>query len=146
MAIWTIRHILTHRETSLARCLAARDNRLPVLVPIKGEHRLLPCVCLCTHTHSVCISVPQCVNVRREEGLWSSEVTVLPSASPCFAKHQKCYLKVLLWPFPARGGGELFTFARGLRSTVLVAAAHSHWGEPVLQGQMTHRSKQCIQN
>ena len=28
------------------------------------------------------------------------------------------------------GGGELFTFARGLQSTVLVAAAHSHWGEP----------------
>lgn len=39
-------------------------------------------------------------------------LSLLPSASPCFAKHQKCYLKVLLWPFPAPRG-KLFTWACG---------------------------------
>ena len=51
MAHKTIRHVLTHwaRETSLASCLAARDNRLPVLVPVEGERRLCStCVCIYT--------------------------------------------------------------------------------------------------
>lgn len=116
MAQKTIRHVLTHwaRETSLASCWAARDNRLPVLVSVKGKGRLFcmcvyiprtPCVWACLHVRMweerrACVS-GGCAALR-----WLFSLT--SSASPCFAKHQKCYLKVLLWPFPAPRG-KLFT-------------------------------------
>lgn len=98
---------MTHlaRETSLASCLAARDNRLPV--PLEGESR--PCCC----SERVCVCVCEC----EERGgtmspgavqQWDDcSLSLLPSASPCFAKHQKCYLKVLLWPIPAPRGHSL---------------------------------------
>lgn len=82
MAHKTIHHVLTHwaRETSLSSCLAARDNKPPVLGPVerRTQAMLLPSVCLCMHM----LSLRTCVNVKREKGLclWgqcSSEMTDL---------------------------------------------------------------------
>lgn len=69
----TIHHVLTHRggETSLASCLAARDNRPPV-----------PCCCPCMCLYT-CVPLTPCANVRREEGLclWG-EMAVLSHSFP----------------------------------------------------------------
>lgn len=68
MANKTTFHSPTHlaTETSLASCLAATDNRLPVFVPVDGECRL--CCCTCVGALSLCA----CANEQREHGacLW----------------------------------------------------------------------------
>lgn len=117
MAHKTIRHVLTHwaEETSLASCLAARDNRPPVLVPVKmrrTQAMLLPCVCLCMHM----LSLRTCANAKREKGLclWgqcSSEMTDLSYSFPL----PLCVLlniRYVIWrccfdPFLLRGGNSL---------------------------------------
>lgn len=79
----TIHHVLTQRagETSLAGCLAARDNRLPV----EGERR--PCPAGSLQLVYTCVSLTPCANVTREEGLGllrlcSTEMTVLSHFFP----------------------------------------------------------------
>lgn len=126
MAHKAICHVLTHwaGETSLASCLAARDNRLPV--PVEGEHRLCCrcCVYMCIPVH-VCatdsMSLSACANVRSEEGLclwelFSSEVPVL---SHFFLPPVRVLLNTrnVIWrccsdPLLLRGG-KAFTQARG---------------------------------
>lgn len=111
MAHKAICHVLTHwaTETSLASCLAARDNRLPVLVPVPvdGECRLCCCPCMC-----MCVCA--CVNVRREQGvclwvLWA--VKWLNSLTSSFCLSVFC-IRNVIWrccsdPFLHRGGNSL---------------------------------------
>ena len=132
-------------ETSLASCLAARDNKLTVLVPVVEKHRL----CCCPYVYGIRPSVCTSANARREKGLClgglcSRAMTLppLPSASPCFAKHQKCYLKVLLWPFFTLRGGNSLREPMALDSFGAVAHSNGDWGEPLFQGHTTPCSKQ----
>lgn len=136
----TIHHVWTHQalETSLAGCLAARDNRLPV----KGERRLCPSVSLQYVYIHVCATGSMC---EYEERGGTKSLGAVQHWDDCFFSllSSEYYLKVLVWPFPVLRGETLMRACDALQFWVQWYILNSGWEALVFWGQMIFCSEQC---
>lgn len=134
----TIHHVLTHQagETSLAGCLAARDNKLRV----KGERRLCPSVSLQYVYIDVCVTGSMC---ECEEKWGTESLGAMQHCTERSLFSSEYFLKVLLWPFPVLRGGTLICACGALQFWVQWHILNGGWEEPVFCGQMIFCSEQC---